>query len=265
MSPRPRPPDGEAPERAGPVADRRPSRRPERGLAIHARSRPPNAVPVTTRKRSIAQPGDGEVALDAAARVEQLGVRDRPDAAVDVVGREATEQVERARADDLELGERRFVEEPGGAPGRQVLRDDGRRPVLAGPAARPQRSWAGSSLLRYQLTRSQPDFSPKTAPSRSMTGVGRWQAQRPTGGALVVGVGDVVVRRVHLVRAGQAVAAGAVVRPEATDVHPPEVDRAVRHRRSTRRSPSRCRRLRRCRGRRSRPPRRTRPRRSRRG
>ena len=107
--------------------------------------------------------------------------------------------------------------------GRQVLGDDGRRPVLAGPAARPQRLVGGVLVAAVPVHPLPARLLAEDGAEPLVTGVGRWEPQRPTGGALVVGVGDVVVRRVHLVGAGQAVAAGAVVRPEATDVHPPEV------------------------------------------
>ena len=51
--------------------------------------------------------------------------------------------------------------------------------------------------------------------------------QRPPGPPLVVRVHDVVVGAVDLVGAGEAVAAAAVLRPEAADVHLPQVHRRL--------------------------------------
>ena len=109
--------------------------------------------------------GDREVALDPAPAVEHLGVGDRADVARDAVVAQPLEQLAGARAGDLELRERRLVEQARGLPGRAVLGADRRRPVHPRPAARPQRPGSPAAALdSYQLTRSQPDFSPNAAP-----------------------------------------------------------------------------------------------------
>ena len=60
-----------------------------------------------------------------------------------------------------------------------------------------------------------------------MAAVRRRRLQRPPGLPLVVRVHDVVVRAVDLVGAGEAVAAAAVLRSEAADVHLPQVHRRL--------------------------------------
>ena len=109
-----------------------------------------------------------------------------------------------------------------------MLGDDRRRPVL-----RPPSHAAGSARApdprcsRYQLTRSQPLFSPNSAPSSMMAAVRGRRLQRPPGAPFVVRVHDVVVRAVDLVGAGEAVPAAAVLRSEASHVHLPQVHRRL--------------------------------------
>ena len=86
----------------------------------------------------LAEPGDREVALDSAACVQHLRVRDRADVPDDAVGAEALEQRRRALAGNLELGERGLVEESRRLAAGAVLGADRRRPVSPGPAARAQ-------------------------------------------------------------------------------------------------------------------------------
>ncbi len=75
-----------------------------------------------------------------------------------------------------------------------------------------------------QFARSQPDFSPKEAPSLGEPLVGGGDPQRPPAEALLAGVLHVVVGRVALDRARERVLAAAVVRPEAARVHLPRVE-----------------------------------------
>src|SRR5207237_6728690 len=86
----------------------------------------------------LAEPSHGEVALDPAVLVEHVRVGDATDGAVHVVGAQPLQESEGTRAADLDLGEARLVEERGGPAGGEALRTDGRRPVLAGPTARPE-------------------------------------------------------------------------------------------------------------------------------
>src|SRR3954452_14777488 len=87
----------------------------------------------------IGQPRDREVALDPAALVEHLGIGDGADGASDQVGAQRLEERGRALAADVDLRERRFVEDRDRLTTRAVLGTYGRRPVLTRPASRPQR------------------------------------------------------------------------------------------------------------------------------
>ena len=81
-----------------------------------------------------AEPGDREVALDAAVRVEHRRVRDRRRRPGRRGWRTALEERGAPGPLDLDLGEARLVEEAGGRAGREVLGDDRGRPVLARPS-----------------------------------------------------------------------------------------------------------------------------------
>ena len=194
-----------------------------------------------------------EVALDPAARVEHLRVRHAARLAGDTVGAEALEEVGGARTDDVELRERRLVEECRRLAARPVLCAD-RRATTASPpsrAAGATRSPA-SAFGSNQFARSQPDFSPKAAPSSRRRRVGRRDPQRATGLAFVAGVLHVVVRLVDLLRPGERVPARAVRGSEA-DASPCARRRATAcPRRSTRQRASPCRPRRRARAHRTR-------------
>ena len=99
---------------------------------------------------------------------------------------------------------------PAALPRGERLGGDRRRPVLAGPAARPDGlERAARSFGLNQFGRSQPDFSPKTAPRSCQPRVRRRQSKRPAGLALLVRVVDVVVRRVDLASSGRACTPGS--------------------------------------------------------
>ena len=77
---------------------------------------PGEVVPSESRPRHDAEallrePRDGEIALDPTTLVEHLRVRDRPDVARDPVVTEPLEEVGCLLARDLDLRERRLVEE----------------------------------------------------------------------------------------------------------------------------------------------------------
>ena len=95
----------------------------------------PEALLVQARHR--------EVALHAAAGVEELGVGDRAGVAGHAVGTQPLEELRRAGAAHVELGERGLVEQRGVLPARPVLGADGGRPQLARPPVGPQRLVAG--------------------------------------------------------------------------------------------------------------------------
>src|SRR5262249_2313844 len=156
------------------------------------------------------EPRDGEVALDAAARVQHLRVRDRADVARDAVVAEPLEERGCALAADLDLRERRLVEQRRRLAARTVLGADGRRPEPAGPAARPQRLVA-VHRVRLEPVRALP--ARLLAEGRAellQARVRRREAQRPTGLALVPRILDVVVSRVDLDGARQGELAAPV-------------------------------------------------------
>ena len=134
--------------------------RPDPGQVVLAERRPgddPEAI--------LGEPRHGEVALDPATLVQHLRVRDRAHVAGDLVVAEVLEEVSRARAGDLDLGERRLVEQSGRLARRPVLGADRRRPEPARPAAGRNDSSPAAAFGSNQFGRSQPDFSPKDAPS----------------------------------------------------------------------------------------------------
>src|SRR5437867_2144982 len=87
-----------------------------------------------------------EVALDPAAAVEHVRVRDAADGPIHIVGAQALEKGERAGSADLNLGEAGLVIEGGGLARRQRLSANGRGPVLSGPAARTERLLAPAGV-----------------------------------------------------------------------------------------------------------------------
>ena len=204
--------------------------------------------------------------------VEQLGVDDRSDRPVDVVAADPLEERQGTRARDLELRERRLVEQPRGRARRERLRRDRGRPVPAGPAARTQRlerrTAAEPRVVRVRLEPVRPlpaRLLAEHGPERRERLVRRRRAQRPSGLALLVRVVDVVVGRVHLGRPRERVALRPVRGPEPADVHPPDVELGLAVDDPARDLAADARRPRRCRGRRTRPRPRSRAPRSRRG
>ena len=77
---------------------------------------PGEVVPGESRPRHdaealLGEPRDGEIALDPTTLVEHLGVRDRTDVACNAVVTEPLEEVSCFLPRDLDLRERRLVEE----------------------------------------------------------------------------------------------------------------------------------------------------------
>ena len=119
----------------------------------------------------LAEPRDGEVALDPAAAVQHLRVGDRADVAGDAVRAEPFEELGGALAGDLDLGEGALVEERGASRGRRacsapIAGDQSRPAQPRGRSLSSPRAAFGSN----QFARSQPDFSPKAAPSSTRRG-----------------------------------------------------------------------------------------------
>src|SRR5256885_13924111 len=90
-------------------------------------------------KPAFAEPGDGEVALDAPALVRHLRIGQLADIAGDLVVGEAFEEVRGASAADLDLRERGEIEDGRRLPTCSVLDPDRGRPEAPRPAVRPER------------------------------------------------------------------------------------------------------------------------------
>ena len=116
-----------------------------RWRVIHAMSCRPTAPPVTTRKRSSAGARDRQVAHDPAARrAASRCRRSCPTGRSTSLAARRCEEGERARAADLDLGERREVEQARPARGRR-----GARPATIGDQSR-----AGQSCARQHVAGS---------------------------------------------------------------------------------------------------------------
>ena len=161
---RPRPPQRKARPAGGHVGY------PHRAIGRQVRPNPRRIVVAERgaghdREQLLLDARDREVALDPAAGIEHLRVRDRADLARDAVVAQRFQERGRARPGDLDLGERGLVEERRGLAARGAAR---RRWPATGACARPSRAGSASrtaaAFASYQLTRSQPDFSPNAAP-----------------------------------------------------------------------------------------------------
>ncbi len=86
----------------------------------------------------LVEPGHGEVGLDAAARVERLGVGHVTDAAGYGVVADPLQEGRGVRTPHLDLGERGLVEDARRRTRRPMLGRRSRRPVTPGPSARPE-------------------------------------------------------------------------------------------------------------------------------
>ena len=111
------------------------------------------------QERVVGEPRHGEVRLDPAAPVEQLGVDDRADGPVDVVGAHPAEEGRRARPADLELGERGLVEERRPPAGSRAP-----RPRSPATSASPPSRAAGGLRRRRRRVRTR---TSSAAPSRT--------------------------------------------------------------------------------------------------
>ncbi len=185
---------------------------------VRARGRPGHQqVPV------LLQPRDGQIALDAAARVQHLRVDDRSGLARHVVRCHPLEEAGRVRAGDLDLREARLVEQRRAFAGGEVLGHDRRRPVFSRPSERPPVLVVGV-LVRREPVRALPArLLAEHGAERPQARVRRRHLQGPAGRALLARIVDVVVRRVDLVGACGRVPARPVLRAEPADVHLPEV------------------------------------------
>ncbi len=217
-----RPPQGEAGVLSGHVGD------PGRGAGAGGLLAQPAEVVRAERGAGddqellLTAPGDGEVALDAAAPVERLRVGDGADLAGDPVVADPLQQLGGVRAGDLDLGERALVEQPGGRAGGPVLGADRGRPEPPGPSARPlARSipFVGRVVVDPLPAR----LLPEDGAVSGVPAVGGRQAQRPPRRPFVAGVADVVVRLIVLDRPLERVRRRTVLAAEAAHVHVPDV------------------------------------------
>src|SRR5579859_6436637 len=165
----------------------------------------------------------GEVGFDPAAAVEELRVDDAADGPVDPVRAQPLEKRERSRPKHLELRERRLVEERDPFAGGSGLHLDRRRPVLAGPAARPQRLVAALGVRLVPVHTLPAALLPEGCVEREMPLIDGRYAKRSPGLPLLARVLDAVVLRQRLVGARERVRAAAVLAAEAAPVERPHV------------------------------------------
>ena len=195
-----------------------------RCLRSQAASWLPDRRPGDEQEALRGEPRDRQVRLDPAAPVEQLRVDDRADRSIDGIRAHPVEERDGTRAGDLELRERRLVEQTGGRSRGERLGADRGRPVVARPAARAERLVPGRGV-RLEPVRPLPAGLLAERRTERLEGlVRRRGAERPPGLALLVGVVDVVVGRVVLDRARERVALRPIRGPEPPDVHLPEVE-----------------------------------------
>ena len=173
----------------------------------------------------VREPRHREVALDPAALVEHLGVRDAADIAGDAVRAEALEERCRALAGDVELREGRLVEQRGPLAACDVLGADGRRPELPGPPARAERLVACRRIRLEPVGALPPRLLPEDGTELGEPRIGGGDPQGPPGAPLVPRVLHVVVGLVDLLRACERVRLRAVGRAETARVHVPHVER----------------------------------------
>ena len=183
----------------------------------------PEGRPCDNAEAPLAQPRDREVALDAAAVVEHLRVGERADPSRHPVVGEAFEKLGRACAADLDLRERREIEDRGSFATGRVLDADGRRPQPAGPPVGAQRLVAMSAVRLEPVHALPARLLAKRRAHISQARIDRRDAKRPAGASFMARIFDVVVRRVHLVRASKRVVAAQVGPAETTRVHLPRV------------------------------------------
>src|SRR4029077_5659976 len=136
-------------------------------------------------KPVLRQTGDGEVAFDAAAVVEHLGVGESPDRARDAIVREALQELRRAATADLDLGEGSEIKHRGRLAARSMLSLDRGRPQPAGPTPRPQRLVTAGGVRLEPVGPLPARFLAKRGAELLEAGVSRRQAKRPARAALV--------------------------------------------------------------------------------
>ena len=146
-----------------------------------------------------------------------------PSGPVDGVRAHAVEERAGARAVHVELGERRLVDQHRALAGGDALGLDRRRPVLSGPAARPQVLVAPGDVHVEPVDALPAGLLAEAGAVPRVPRIRGRDAQRAPGEALLARVLDVVVRRVDLDRAREREALRAVLAAEAADVHVPEV------------------------------------------
>src|SRR5207253_7610201 len=106
---------------------------------------------------------------------------------------------------------------------RAGLRLDRRRPVLAGPAARPQRLVTARGVRPVPVDALPAALLPEGRVQRDMPLIYRRYTKRPSGLLLLARILDVVIRRQGLIRARQRVIAAAGLAAEASPVERPDV------------------------------------------
>ncbi len=168
----------------------------------------------------LGEAGDGEVALDAAAAVEHLGIDDPARRLCHVVRAKPAERPLGVAADDEEFGEGGLIEEGDRLARGAVLATDRLEPVLPAEAVDVLRRLAGS----------REPVRPLPAELRAEAGAGLLEtriegrdAERPAARIFLVRPGHGVMLAVGLARAREHPALVAVEGAEAADVDGPEV------------------------------------------
>ena len=165
-----------------------------------------------------------EIALDAAALVEHLGVRERAHRLVDVVGADPAQCRQRAGTLERELGEGRLVDHGDGLADRPVLAPDGGEPVLA--AVGVHVVWRLACRRRGEPVRSFPsELLAEARAGVTQARIQRREAGRAPALVLFVRPRHRVVLGVSLHRAG-AHPVGLLMRAaEAAEIDGPQVVR----------------------------------------
>jgi len=82
------------------------------------------------------QTGDSEIAFDAAPLVQTLGIDDRPNLLIDIVGADMVQEGQGAWSAHFKFVEGSLIEQAGVFTGLKMFVADGTRPIVVGPADR---------------------------------------------------------------------------------------------------------------------------------
>src|SRR5579883_1083654 len=167
-----------------------------------------------------------QVALDPAASIEHLCVRNRADGLVHLIVSNILEEGQRAWSCDLQLTERSLVEEGDPFARGLVLGSDGWGPEASGPAQRNRPVLS----LSQRLVRGKPigalpaGFFAEDGTQFAQAIVDRAEAQFARAAALFERITDIVIRAVDLIHASGNIFLASCIGSEAPDVHMPQIE-----------------------------------------